>query len=102
MRQSRFSEEQIIAILREQEVGARTEEVCRRHGISTTTFYKMEGAVRRAGGVRGAPAENARGRILPSAAFSHSQGHQQQLRRELYLSDVQSKSGLCLASGVHE
>ena len=40
MRQSRFSEEQIIAILREQEVGARTEEVCRRHGISTTTFYK--------------------------------------------------------------
>jgi putative transposase len=42
MRQSRFSEEQIIAILREQEVGARTEEVCRRHGISTTMFYKWK------------------------------------------------------------
>jgi putative transposase len=42
MHQSRFSEEQIIAILREQEVGARTEEVCRRHGISTTTFYKWK------------------------------------------------------------
>jgi putative transposase len=42
MRKSRFSEEQIIAILREQEVGARTEEVCRRHGISTTTFYKWK------------------------------------------------------------
>jgi putative transposase len=35
MRQSRFSEEQVIGILRELEVGGRTEEVCRRHGIST-------------------------------------------------------------------
>jgi putative transposase len=42
MRQSRFSEEQIIGILREQEVGGRTEEVCRRHGISSTTFSKWK------------------------------------------------------------
>jgi putative transposase len=42
MRQSRFSEEQIIGILREQEVGGPTEEVCRRHGVSTTTFYKLK------------------------------------------------------------
>jgi len=39
MRRSRFGEEQIIAILREQEAGAATTEVCRRHGISDATFY---------------------------------------------------------------
>jgi putative transposase len=40
MKGSRFSEEQIIGILREQEVGAKTQEVCRRQGISDATFYK--------------------------------------------------------------
>ena len=45
MRSSRFSEEQIIAILHEQEAGMATAEgwrfaeVCRRHGISEATFY---------------------------------------------------------------
>jgi len=42
MRRSRFDEEQIIAILREQEAGAATGEVCRRHGISDATFYKWK------------------------------------------------------------
>ena len=42
MRRSRFGEEQIIAILREQEAGAATGEVCRRHGISDATFYKWK------------------------------------------------------------
>lgn len=39
MKRSKFSEEQIIGILREQEAGSATAEVCRRHGISSATFY---------------------------------------------------------------
>ena len=42
MRTSRFSEEQIIAILAEQERGLATADVCRRHGISQTTLYKWK------------------------------------------------------------
>jgi putative transposase len=40
MKRSRFSDEQIIGILKRQEAGAVTADVCRRHGISETTFYK--------------------------------------------------------------
>ena len=42
MKRSRFSEEQIIGILKEQEAGSRTADVCRRHGISEPTFYKWK------------------------------------------------------------
>jgi putative transposase len=42
MRPSRFTDEQIIGILREQDAGAKTADVCRRHGISGATFYKWK------------------------------------------------------------
>ena len=42
MKRGRFSEEQIIGILKEREAGMPTVEVCRRHGVSPATFYKWK------------------------------------------------------------
>ncbi|TPI26629.1 transposase [Mesorhizobium sp. B3-2-1] len=42
MKRSRFTEEQVIAILKEQEAGVKTADVCRKHGISEATFYKYK------------------------------------------------------------
>ena len=42
MKRGRFTEEQIIAVLREQEAGVPTAEVCRKHGVSSATFYKWK------------------------------------------------------------
>ena len=40
MKTSKFSESQIVAILKQQEAGLKVAEICREHGISTGTFYK--------------------------------------------------------------
>ena len=42
MRASWFTEEQIIGMLKEQEAGAKTADVCRKYGISSATFYKFK------------------------------------------------------------
>ena len=42
MKKKRFSEDQIIAVLKEAEAGAKTKELCRRHGISEPTFYNWK------------------------------------------------------------
>jgi putative transposase len=42
MKRSRFTDEQIIGMLKEHEAGMKTAEVCRKHGISEATFYNYK------------------------------------------------------------
>ena len=42
MRKSRFTETQIIGMIKEQEAGQTVAEVCRKHGISPASFYKLK------------------------------------------------------------
>jgi putative transposase len=42
MKRKRFTEEQIIAVLKEHEAGATTADLCRKHGISSATFYNWK------------------------------------------------------------
>ncbi|MEL6280879.1 MAG: transposase [Pseudomonadota bacterium] len=57
MKRSKFSDEQIIAILKEHEAGVATAELCRKHGISTATLYAWR---KKLGGMEASDAKKLR------------------------------------------
>jgi putative transposase len=59
MRKSRFSEDQIVAILKDDQAGIPVMDLCRKHGISDATFYTWRTKYGRDGGLRRAQAEGA-------------------------------------------
>lgn len=78
MRRSRFSEEQIISILKGQEASMPTADTCRRHGISSATFYKYKAKfggldVSEARRLRAIEDENAKlNKLLAEAMFDNA------------------------------
>lgn len=71
MKRSRFTEEQIIGMIKEQEGGLPTAEVCRKHGISSASFYKYKAKyggldVSDARKLKALEEENARLKRLPA------------------------------------
>lgn len=78
MKRKRFTEEQIIGILKEHEVGAKTADLCRKHGISEATFYNWKSKfggmdVSEARRLKGLDAENAKlKRLLADAMLDNA------------------------------
>jgi putative transposase len=77
MKKSKFSESQIVGILKEVELGAKVGETCRKHGISDATFYKWKSqysgmTVSHLAQLRELQAENARlKRMYADLALMH-------------------------------
>ena len=73
MKATRYTEEKIIGVLKEAEAGAKTKELCRRHGISEATFYYWKAkfasmTVSEARRLKDLEAENTKLRRLPADA----------------------------------
>lgn len=73
MKRKRFSEEQIIAVLKENEVGAKVDDLCRRYGISTATFYAWR---RKYGGMDASEAKRLRELESENAKLKRIVAHQ--------------------------
>ena len=76
MKKKRFSEEQIIAVLKEADAGAKVLDLCRKHGISDATFYKWRAKfggmqASEATRLREIEAENAKLKKLLAEAHLH-------------------------------
>ena len=88
MKRSRFTEEQIIGILKKQEPGQRTADVCRRHGISEATFYKYKSKY---GGMQVSDAKRLRALEAENAQLKKRLA--ESMLDNAVLKDVNSKNG---------
>ena len=85
---ARFTDEQIIAMIKEQESGEKTADVCRRHGISSATFYKYKSKY---GGME--PSDAKRLRTLEDENGKLKKLLAEQMLDNAMLRDINSKNG---------
>ena len=85
---ARFTDEQIIAMIKEQEAGEKTADVCRRHGISSATFYKYKSKY---GGME--PSDAKRLRTLEDENGKLKKLLAEQMLDNAMLRDINSKNG---------
>lgn len=90
MKRSRFTEEQIIGMLKEQEAGLSTAEICRKHGVSQATFYKYKA---RFGGLEASDARRRR-------ALAHEDAKLKKLLAEQMLDNAILRGISHVADGV--